>query len=81
PTRRTVLRGTGLAVAAATVATAGQTVPWLRRMSVLAPRSGQGPQGIPVNRTAVAAGVLQTAASPQYRLTVTNGALSRAFSV
>ncbi|CAM5730486.1 molybdopterin-dependent oxidoreductase [Mycolicibacterium aubagnense] len=81
PTRRTVLLGTGLAVAVATLATAGQTVPWLRQVSALAPRTGKGPQGIPVNRSAVAAGVLQAAASPQYRLTVTNGATSRSFSV
>jgi len=80
-TRRTVLRGTWLAVAAATVATAGQTIPLLRRVSVLAPRSGQGPQGVPVNRSAIAAGVLRTARSPKYRLTVTNGDVTRAFSL
>src|SRR6185369_14756658 len=73
PSRRTVLRGTWLAVALATVVTAGQTIPLLRRVSVLAPRSGQGPQGVPVNRTAIAAGVLRSARSPDYRLTVTNG--------
>ena len=61
--------------------TAGQTVPVLRRVSVLAPRSGEGPQGVPVNRSAIAAGVLATARSPRYRLTVTNGARSRAFTV
>ena len=58
PTRRTVLRGTWLAVALATVVTAGQTIPLLRKVSVLAPRSGHGPQGVPINRSAVAAGVL-----------------------
>lgn len=81
PSRRTVLRGTWLAVAAATVATAGQTVPWLRKVSALAPRSGEGPQGVPVNRSAVSAGVLHSARSPQYRLTVTNGSAARAFSL
>lgn len=81
PSRRTVLRGTWLVVAVATVVTAGQTVPLLRRISVLAPRSGQGPQGVPVNRSAAAAGVLRSARAPQYRLTVTNGPVSRAFSV
>jgi DMSO/TMAO reductase YedYZ molybdopterin-dependent catalytic subunit len=81
PTRRTVLRGTWLAVALATVVTAGQTVPLLRKVSVLAPRSGQGPQGVPVNRTAIAARVLQSSQSPDYRLTVTNGSTSRAFSL
>ena len=74
PTRRSVLWGTGVAVAVATLATAGQSVGWLRELSLLSPRSGKGPQGIPVNRTAIAAGVLQAAASPAYRLTIVNGA-------
>jgi len=47
---------------------------------VLAPRSGQGPQGVPINRSAIAAGVLRSARSPDYRLTVTNGSTTRAFS-
>ena len=81
PTRRTVLVGTGLAVALASVVTVGQTVPWLRRISVLAPRSGQGPQSVPVNRTAIAAGVIAAARSPHYRLTVTNGSHARSYSV
>ena len=81
PTRRTVLTGTWLAAGVATVLTAGQTVPWLRRASLLAPRSGTGPQGIPVNRTAWAAGVLRSSQSPDYRLTVTNGKNTRAFSL
>ncbi len=81
PTRRTVVIGTWLAVAAATVVTAGQTVPLLRRLSVLAPRSGQGPQGVPVNRSAAAAGVIRAAQSPGYRLTVVNGTRSREFSI
>jgi len=80
PSRRAVLWGTGVAVGLATIATAGQTVPWLRRLSVLAPRSGQGPQGVPVNRSAVAADVISSAQSPDYRLTVTNGSASRTFS-
>lgn len=81
PSRRTVLRGTWLAVALATIATAGQTVPLLRWVSVLAPRSGQGPQAVPVNRSAVAAGVLHAATSPDYRLTVRKGAVVRAFTI
>ncbi|MUL81672.1 MULTISPECIES: molybdopterin-dependent oxidoreductase [unclassified Mycolicibacterium] len=81
PSRRTVLRGTWLAVALATIVTAGQTVPFLRGVSVLAPRSGQGPQAVPVNRSAIAAGVLRSATSPDYRLTVTRGAVVRAFTI
>jgi DMSO/TMAO reductase YedYZ molybdopterin-dependent catalytic subunit len=81
PSRRTVLRGTWLAVGLATVVTAGQTIPWLRKVSVLAPRSGEGPQGVPVNRSAIAAGVLRSAQSPDYRLTVVNGSTARTFTV
>ncbi|MDF2823531.1 MAG: molybdopterin-binding protein [Mycobacterium sp.] len=81
PSRRTVLWGTGLAVGVATVATVGQTVPWLRRVSVLAPRSGEGPQGLPINRSGAEAGVLQTARAPEYRLTVTHGDTTRVFTV
>ena len=81
PSCRKVLRGTWLAVAIATVVTAGQTIPLPRKVSVLAPRSGQGPQGVPVNRSAIAAGVLQSARSPDYRLTVTNGSTTWAFTV
>ncbi|WP_445167076.1 molybdopterin-dependent oxidoreductase [Mycolicibacterium sp. Dal123E01] len=80
PNRRAVLAGTWLAVGVATIATAGQTIPWLRRVSLLAPRSGDGPQGVPVNRSAVAAGVLDSARSPDYRLTVA-GASTKTFSI
>ena len=81
PTRRTVLNATWVAAGVATVLTAGQTVPWLRRVSLLAPRSGDGPQGMPVNRTALAAGVLRAAGSPDYRLTVVNGTAVKAFTL
>ncbi|MCP9274223.1 molybdopterin-dependent oxidoreductase [Mycolicibacterium arenosum] len=81
PSRRTVLVGAGVATALATLATAGQTVPWLRRVSVLAPRSGEGPQGVPINRSAAAAGVLRSARSPDYRLTVVNGATTRVLTI
>ncbi len=81
PTRRTVLAGTGIAAALATVLTAGQTVPWLRKVSLLAPRSGDGPQGMPVNRTAREAGVLDSAQSEDYRLTVANGATQKTFTL
>jgi DMSO/TMAO reductase YedYZ molybdopterin-dependent catalytic subunit len=69
--RRGFLGATGWAVAAVTLATVGQTVGPLRRVSVLAPRDpAVGPQGVPVNRTARAAGVMEAATSPGYRLTV-----------
>ncbi|MBB3605249.1 DMSO/TMAO reductase YedYZ molybdopterin-dependent catalytic subunit [Mycolicibacterium sp. BK556] len=81
PSRRAVLHGTWIAVGVATILTAGQTIPWLRRVSLLAPRSGDGPQGVPVNRSAFAAGVLGSARSPDYQLTVTNGDTVKTFSV
>lgn len=55
--RRGLLRTTWAAAGLAVVATAGQTVPWLRQVSVFGVRSGDGPQGVPVNRSASAAGV------------------------
>lgn len=50
--RRAFLRTTALTAGVAVVATAGVTVPWLRKVSVLAWRSDGG---LPVNRTAAAA--------------------------
>ncbi|HUV47697.1 MAG TPA: molybdopterin-dependent oxidoreductase [Actinomycetes bacterium] len=70
PSRRLFLAGVGAGVVAVVVATAGATVPWLRRVSVLAVRTGEGPQGIPVNKSAVAAGVVDTASDSGFRLEV-----------
>ncbi len=66
--RRGLLRSTWAAAGLAVLATAGSTVPWLRRVSVLGVRSGDGPGGVPINRTAAAAGVEESASSPTYRL-------------
>lgn len=68
-------RGFGLAVGAAagvvTVTTAGQFVPGLGDTVLLAPRKpGVGPQGLPVNRTALAAGVVVIARDRGYQLDV-----------
>ncbi|MCB0894056.1 MAG: molybdopterin-dependent oxidoreductase [Nocardioides sp.] len=80
-TRRGLLRATWLAAGVAVVATAGIAVPPLRRVSVLGVRSGRGPQGVPVNKSAVAARVTASATRSDYRLVVANGdrqvALSR----
>lgn len=57
--RRQFLRTTALAAGVAVVATAGSTVPLLRNVSPLAWRSTSG---LPVNRTAAAAGITVTAA-------------------
>ncbi|QVI24990.1 molybdopterin-dependent oxidoreductase [Nocardia tengchongensis] len=78
--RRTVLVAAGLGAVVAGVAVAGQSIPFLRWASLLAPRSGHGPQGVPINRTAAAAAVTDTARSPQYALTVKVGGRERAFS-
>ena len=62
-------------------ATVGDTLRPLNRLSVLAPRRlGLGPQGRPVNRSAAAAGVLETARDPRYRLVV-DGRVERPLSL
>ena len=54
-----------------TLLTVGQTVWPLRKLALLAPRRpDSGPQGFPVNRSAVAAGVVKAAHDPGYRLVV-----------
>jgi hypothetical protein len=68
PRRRAFLRIAWVSTGAAVLATAGTTVPWLSRVSLLAWRSPGGPQGFPVNRTAAAAGIRVPA---DWRLTVT----------
>jgi DMSO/TMAO reductase YedYZ molybdopterin-dependent catalytic subunit len=65
----------------AALAFAGQTVHFLRWFAFLAPRSGDGPQGVPINRTASAAGVLVSARSPDYRLTISNGTTTRELTI
>ncbi|WP_207841938.1 molybdopterin-dependent oxidoreductase [Williamsia soli] len=75
--RRTVLRGTVAVGSLAVLAFAGQTVPFLRWFAFLAPRSGEGPQGIPINRTASAAGVQESARDPDYRLIISNGNVTK----
>ncbi|WP_245568585.1 molybdopterin-dependent oxidoreductase [Nocardia concava] len=78
--RRALLVAAGLGTVVAGLAVAGQSVPFLRRVSVLAPRSGEGPQGVPINRTAAAAAVTETARSPQYALAVKVAGRQRGFS-
>jgi DMSO/TMAO reductase YedYZ molybdopterin-dependent catalytic subunit len=57
--------------AALWVATVGQTLRPLAGISVLAPRDPRiGPQGVPVNKTAAKAGVVDAATSPAWRLIV-----------
>lgn len=79
--RRGLLRATWVAAGVAVLATAGGTVPWLRRVSVFAVRSGDGPQGVPINKSAAAAGIDAAAYGPDYRLTVTHGEQSVTLSL
>jgi len=70
-TRRGLLGAVGAVVGVVTLATVGQTISPLRTVSVLAPRRPDlGPQGLPVNNTALEAGVHVVAADPGYRLSV-----------
>ena len=80
--RRTLLRSTWAAAGVAVLTSATSGVPGVRRLAVLATRTGTGPGGIPINKSAAAAGVLATAADPTFLLTVvwngTERTLSRA---
>lgn len=78
--RRGLLRVTWGAAGVAVVATAGQTVTWLRDISIFGVRSGDGPQGIPINRTAAAAKVEPIDPST-WRLRVVYGDQTREFSL
>ncbi|MCW2791984.1 MAG: reductase [Nocardioides sp.] len=71
--RRGLLRTTWVASGVAVLATAGSTVPLLRNVSVFGVRSGDGPGGIPINKSARAAAVTASAVSPDYRFTVAYG--------
>ncbi len=76
--RRGFLTATGVASGAVVVATVGQTVPVLSPLSVLAPRRpDDGPQGLPVNKSAQAAGTTEIG---DYTLTVV-GKTTRTFTL
>ncbi|MEV6908608.1 molybdopterin-dependent oxidoreductase [Amycolatopsis sp. NPDC051071] len=81
PSRRAFLRTTWLAAGVAVVATAGDSVPLLRNVSGLSWRSDKGPQGLPVNRTAEAAGVLDTARDADWRLSVVTPGGTKTYSL
>ncbi len=76
PTRRTVLRGAFAASGLAVLLTAGQTVPFLRKVSAFSVRPGDGPQDLPINRTAKAAGTARTALDPAWSLKLVVGGRS-----
>ncbi|OHV43403.1 molybdopterin-binding protein [Pseudofrankia sp. BMG5.36] len=69
--RRGLVVAVGTAAGVITLTTAGQFVPGLARLDLLAPRRPDlGPQRLPVNRTAAAARVLALARDPAYQLEV-----------
>jgi len=78
--RRGLVRGALLAAGIAVLATAGSTVPLLRKVSVFGVRSGEGPGGIPINVTARAADVVAAAVSGEYRLRVEYAGTTRSFT-
>jgi DMSO/TMAO reductase YedYZ molybdopterin-dependent catalytic subunit len=71
--RRQLLGVGALAAAGVTIATLSDRVSFFEPVSVLAQRSGDGPQGVPVNRSAAAAGVTAGALAPDWVLTVVAG--------
>jgi hypothetical protein len=72
-TRRGLVRTAFLASGVAVLASAGSTVPLLRKVSVFGVRSGNGPLGIPVNKSAHAAKVTALATSASYALVLVHG--------
>jgi hypothetical protein len=78
--RRGLLRTTFLASGVAALAVAGGAVPFLRKVSVFAVRSGDGPQGVPVNKSAAAAHITDDMVGPAYRLEVVYGERRASFT-
>jgi hypothetical protein len=79
--RRGFLTVVGVVSAALVALTAGQSFKLLDGANVFGARKqGVGPNGLPVNRTAAAAKIEETATDPGWVLTVSNGDESRAFT-
>jgi DMSO/TMAO reductase YedYZ molybdopterin-dependent catalytic subunit len=79
PARRALLAGVAAAAGLITLTTAGQTVRPLAGLGLLAPRRPDiGPQGLPVNRTAAAAGIVPDSG---YRLMLTGPAGERSLDL
>jgi DMSO/TMAO reductase YedYZ molybdopterin-dependent catalytic subunit len=69
--RRGFLAAVGGGAGVLLLTVAGETVAPLRDLAVLAPRNPTtGPQSVPVNKTAIGAGVIEQAMSADYRLVV-----------
>lgn len=80
--RRAVLGAVGLTAGTAVVLTAGQSTGLLDGVNVFAPRKNAfGPQALPVNKTAKAAGVVEAATAADWSLTVTGRSGSRSLTL
>lgn len=76
--RRGFFAATAAASAAVVAFTAGQSFRILDPLNLLAPRkNGVGPAGLPVNRTAKAAGVIEAASAPTWTLRLSGPAGDR----
>lgn len=71
--RRLFLGSVAAATLGVTALTAGQSAPWLEATNVFGPRDEHGPQGLPVNKTAASAEVLDLATDPGWRLHLDGG--------
>lgn len=78
--RRAFIGTVGVATAAVTILTAGQSFPGLRATNVFGVRDGSGPQQLPVNKTAASAEVEPAATDPGWRLQVVSASGSRSWS-
>lgn len=79
--RRGLLVVAAGAVGAVTLATIGDRISLFSPVSVLAQRSGAGPNDLPVNRSAAAARVTESARDAGWRLSVVSAAGTRDFSL
>jgi hypothetical protein len=79
--RRGFFAAVGIASAAVVTFTAGQSFRVLDGVNLFAPRKNDtGPQGLPVNRTAEKAKVVEKAMSPDWRLTVLSGTATAVYT-
>jgi len=65
----------------AALSVAGGSIPWLSKLAVLSPSIGTGPQGVPINRTADAAGIPDESIGPDYQLTVVSESTTGTWSL
>ncbi|MDQ4038540.1 MAG: molybdopterin-dependent oxidoreductase [Actinomycetota bacterium] len=79
--RRTVLASAYIASGLAALSVAGGSIPWLQKLAVLSPSTGTGPQGVPINRTAAAAGISDEAIGPDFALQVVSERITETWSL